>query len=136
MVAQMDEDSIRYVVEDGDNSRGLVGCEIRRRGNAYDHKRQVQCPDGHPQLRDWDFILKRSDGAAVRLHPQGSHKGIPTFEVESAEEIQIPRNGLGKSDGRGTFTYYNTVGIQRTLKFKPGTWVRPVGRWSRSRGSL
>ena len=81
MVAQIDEDSIRYVVEDGDRSRGLVGCEVRRRRNPYDHKRQVQCPDGHPQLRDWAFILKRSDGTAVRLQPQWSKKDIPTFYI-------------------------------------------------------
>ena len=111
MVAQMHEASIRYVVEDGDRSRGLVGCEVRRRRNSYDHKRQVQCPDGHPQLRAWDFILKRSDGTAVRLHPHWSQRDIPTFAVEGAEEIQIPRNGFGKSDGRGTYKYYKTVRI-------------------------
>ena len=81
MVAQMDEDSIKYVVEDGDRSRGLVGCEVRRRRNPYDHKRQAQCPDGNPQLRDWASILKRGDGTAVRLHPQWSKKDIPTFYI-------------------------------------------------------
>ena len=90
MGAQMDEESIRYVVEDGDRSRGLVGCEVRRRRNPYDHKRQVQCPDGHPQLRDWAFILKRSDGTAVRLHPQWSKKDIPTFYICAGERRGNP----------------------------------------------
>ena len=33
------------------------------------------------------------------------------------EETQIPRNGLGMSDGRGTFKYYKEVGQARTLTF-------------------
>ena len=59
MVSQLDEDSLTYVVEDGDRSRGLVGCEFRRRTGSYDHIRQVQLPPPHPaQLRCWDFVLK------------------------------------------------------------------------------
>ena len=65
MVAQLNEASLRYVVEDGDETRGLVGCEFRRRTGSYDHSRQVQLPPSHPaQLRCWDFVLKRSDGSA------------------------------------------------------------------------
>ena len=118
MVAQMDEEAIRYVVEDGDRSRGLVGCEMRKREGSYDHSRQVQLPRHHPQLRDWDFILKRNDGTAVRLHPQWSEKTIPTFTLESAEEIPLPRNGLGQSDGPGTFKRYKKMGLERTLMFR------------------
>ena len=118
MVAQMDEESIKYVVEDGDRSRGLVGCEMRKREGSYDHSRQVQLPRDHPQLRDWDFILKRNDGTAVRLHPQWSEKTIPTFALESAEEIPLPRNGLGQSDGPGTFKRYKMMGVERTLNFR------------------
>ena len=74
MVAQMNEEAIRYVVEDGDGSRGLVGCEVRRRTGSYDHSRQVQPAYGNrTQLRCWDFVLKRSDGTAVRL--RGMLKG-------------------------------------------------------------
>ena len=31
MVAQLDGESLRYVVQDGDRSRGLVDCEFRQR---------------------------------------------------------------------------------------------------------
>ena len=125
MVAQMNEESIRYVVEDGDCNRGLVGCEFRRRTGSYDHSRQVQPDYGdRAQLRCWDFVLKRSDGTAVRLHPQWSTNEIPTYAVEGHEETQIPHNGLGMSDGRGTFRYYREVGVQKTLKFaRRGSWV-------------
>ena len=118
MVAQMDEESIKYVVEGGDHSRGLVCCEVRKRAGSYDHSRQVQCPRGHSQLRDWDFILKRNDGTAVRLHPQWSEETIPTFALESAEGIPLPRNGLGQSDGPCTFKRYKKMGFERTLNFR------------------
>ena len=115
MVAQMDEKSIKYVVEGGDCSRGLVGCEVRRRIGSYDHSRQVYTPG--PKLEKWDFILKRSDGTAVRLHPEWSTTKIPTFAVEGEEAIQIPSAGLGMSDGPGTFRYYKEVGQEQMLRF-------------------
>ena len=106
------------MVEDGDRSRGLVGCEFRRRTGSYDHSRQVQLPTPHPtQLRCWDFVLKRSDGTAVRLHPEWSTNKIPTFAVEGEEVIQIPSAGLGMSDGPGTFRYYKEVGQEQMLRF-------------------
>ena len=115
MVAQMDEKSIKYVVEDGDCSRGLVACEVRRRTGSYDHSRQVYTPG--PQLAVWDFVLKRSDGTAVRLHPQWSTNKIPTFAVEGQEPTQIPFAGLGMSDGPGTFRYYKELGQEEELRF-------------------
>ena len=115
MVAQMDEKSIKYVVEDGDCSRGLVGCEVRRRTGSYDHSRQVYTSG--PQLLCWDFVLKRSDGTAVRLHPEWSTNKIPTFAVEGEEVIQIPSAGLGMSDGPGTFRYYKKLGQEEELRF-------------------
>ena len=118
LVAQMDEESIRYVVEDGDSSRGLVGCEFRPRTDSYDHSRQVQPAYGdRAQLRCWDFILRRSDGTAVRVHPEWTKTTIPTFAVEGQGVTQIPRNGLGMSDGHGTFRYYRNLGRERLLKF-------------------
>ena len=118
LVAQMDEESIRDVVEDGDSSRGLVGCEFRPRTGSYDHSRQVQPAYGdRAQLRCWDFILRRSDGTAVRLHPEWTKTTIPTFAVEGQGVTQLPRNGLGLSDGHGTFSHYRNLGRERLLKF-------------------
>ena len=106
------------MVEDGDRSRGLVGCEFRRRTGSYDHSRQMQpAYRGRAQLPCWDFILRRSDGTAVRLHPEWKKTTIPTFAVEGQGETQIPRNGLGMSDGPRTFRYYRTLGQERVLKF-------------------
>ena len=117
MVAQMDEESIKYVVEGGDSTRGLVGCEVRKRTGSYDHSRQVKRLGQGSRLTKWDFVLKRSDGTAVRLHPEWSSNKILTLAVEGEGETEIPRNGLGMSDGRGTFRHYKEVGQQRILKF-------------------
>ena len=128
MVAQMDLKSLTYVVEGegGNRSRGLVGCEFRPRRNSYDHSRQVQRDAPNHQLMDWDFILVRSDGSAVRVHPEWTKPRIPTFAVEGHEEpVEIPQNGLGRSDGSGTFRRYRTLGQQETLRFESrrGTFV-------------
>ena len=95
LVAQMDEESSRYVVEDGDCSRGLVGCEFRRRTGSYDHKRQVGRPGQGPQLREWGFVLKRSDGAAVLLHPEWSTNKILTSAVEGEGKPKSLATGWG-----------------------------------------
>ena len=116
MVAQLDAASWRYVVEDGDCSRGLVGCEFKRRPGSYDHERQVQHGAPQPRLSKWDFVLLRSDGAAVRLHPGWNRPKIPIFPVEGhAEPVATPENGLGRSDGEGTYQKYRTLGKQAEL---------------------
>ena len=77
MVAQLNEASLRYVVDDGDETRGLVGCEFRKRTGSYDHSRQVQGPAHPAQLLCSDFVLTRSDGTDVRLHPDWSTPNVP-----------------------------------------------------------
>ena len=75
-------------------------------------------------MRCWDFILRRSDGTAVRLHPEWTKTTIPTYAVEGQEETQIPRLGLGMTDGPHTFRYYRTLGQERELKFaRRSAWV-------------
>ena len=126
MVAQLDRKSLTYVVEGDNRSRGLVGCEFRPRRNSYDHARQVQGDAPNHQLPDWDFILVRSDGSAVRLHPDWNKPKIPTFAVQGHDEpVEIPLKGLGKSDGKGTFRRYRTLGQEETLRFDSsrGTFV-------------
>ena len=92
MVAQLNEESIDYVVEDGVLGHGLVGCDIRPRRNSYDHQRQVRNPDV-PQLRAWDYVLNRSDGTAVRLHPQWSSEKVKIYPAEGIQNPSAPLQG-------------------------------------------
>ena len=109
MVAQLNADSMAFVV-DGDDGRscGLVSCSFAPRPNSYDHKRHNQLrlagkARTDAKLRVWDFVLKRADDSAVRLHPQWSKTAVESYAVEGhAEEVEIPAHGLGESDGPGT----------------------------------
>ena len=93
MVAQLDRPSLEKVVQDGDPTRGLVGCEFRPRRNSSDHGPQSR-------LIDWDFLLVRSDNSAVRLHPDWKTTNISVFAVEAHAE----------PDGKRTFRKYKLVG--------------------------
>ena len=124
MVAQLDAESMRVVVEgDAGRSGGLIRCELLPRpGFRYDHKRHHQLKDAgraerNTQLRVWDFVLTRDDGSGLRLHPQWSSTKVETYAVEGGEGLQVPRAGLGESDGPGTYRRYKEAGNQRSLRF-------------------
>ena len=118
MVAQLDENSMLEVV-----GGGLVRCEFSRRPNSYDHATHFAMNaerDEHegPQLQMWDFVLWREDGSGIRLHPEWTRTTIATFATEGhAEQVQCPRKGPGRSDGKGTYKKYKEVATQGTLKF-------------------
>ena len=140
MVAQLRDDDIRLVVTGGPNGRGrgLVSCECAPRPNSYDHKRQhkavQQCRangERPPTVKMpvWDFVLNRDDGTGIRLHPQWSDRSLETVELGGhAEPIEIPRNGLGKSDGRGTFKKFKALGMTGSVRFDPSKLPKG-GKW-------
>jgi hypothetical protein len=80
MVAQLDDESMRVVVEGPDyRSRGpetqssppaLVGCSIEQ-ANKYDHKRHSATMWKHvpEMLFEWDFIVYRKMGAVFACTP-------------------------------------------------------------------
>ena len=124
MVAQLDDESMAYVVNGPDNrSRGLVACWVSSRPHSYDHKRHHQLkearnPKKDAQLRVWDFFITRDDGSSIRLHPQWSTTKVETFAGGGHdEEVEPPVHGLGESDGRGTYKWFKSLGTQKQLKF-------------------
>ena len=126
MVCQLNDESMQYVVNGPENrSGGLVGCSFSVRKHSYDHKRHRalrkagQEPVTDQALMVWDFVLHRADHTAVRLHPQWSTTKIESFPVQGyAQEVEPPYAGKGKSDGPGTFVWYNEIiGNARTLRF-------------------
>ena len=75
LVAQLDRDSLAYVVDDDDDRRGLTASEFRPRTNSYDNKphndnRTVWEPEEDAKLRVWGIVLIRIDQIVVRLRPQ------------------------------------------------------------------
>ena len=124
LVSQLTDESMAFVVDGPDHrSGGVTGCYFAPRPKSYDHKRHHQLKEaGFPfqdaKLRVWDFVIQRADGSAVRLHPQWSNTTVETYAVEGhAHEVRPPVNGIGSSDGRGTYKWYKELGTQRKLKF-------------------
>ena len=95
MVAQLSDESMRFVVLGPEcRSHGLVGCEVAPRPNScerlmHDRLNSTLGPEwdkiSQPQLRIWDFVLKRADGSAVRLHPQWSTPKVETYFAEGVK---------------------------------------------------
>ena len=123
MIAQLDYDSMMYVVTGTDGrSGGLVACYVDRRNNSYDHKLAVQAP-GSAAKQIWDFLVERADGTAIRLHQNFKDIKFSAFpEHPHASPVGLPRRGPGTSDGKGTFKHYRDLGAQETLRFKPFKW--------------
>jgi hypothetical protein len=86
--------------------------------------------EGIYQLPTWDFVLRRDDGSAIRLHPQWTSLEVLSFPAEGWWGYDgpnlPPKAGLGKSDGPGTYNTYEVIGAGRMLKFderKAPTWL-------------
>ena len=112
MIAQLCDDDIRYVVGGSSGDCELCECSLRVRLNSYDvarhyhinkeQQRRSRGAGAEVQLPVWDFVVSRSDGSAVRLHPSWSNRRVKVFPVEGHELPVVPQ-GLGKSEGPGTF---------------------------------
>ena len=122
MVAQLDDASMRFVVEGcvekQNRSRGLVSCCIRQTGK-YDHKRH-HADQGNQErmMKEWDFVLVRDDGSCLSLHPNYSNTKM-TCKYGFAEEpdLEVPTTGLGGTDGPGTFKRITNKGVNASLRF-------------------
>ena len=127
MVAQMTDDSIRELLgEDGrGQSRGLTNCTCEPRPNSYDHKRHYAIKkrgyEAPGRLPIWDFVIKRTDGTKIRLHPQWKGTDIQVFEPAEGtpEMVPAPAKGIGESDGPGTFQRFERAQTTGWLKFDP-----------------
>jgi hypothetical protein len=125
MVAQMNEDSMRMVLQGlqdppDDRSRGLVSCRLQKTGR-YDHKRHHalkkinQAPE--EMLKIWDFVLVCKDGTLVCLHPNFSNTKIDCYTGVAEEDDELPRSGRGGTSGPGTYKYFKNKTIACTLRF-------------------
>ena len=138
-------------------SGGLTGADFSVRPGSYDHKRhsadyQGGQPDrsrgqtdrsrgqtdrsghsGQPAaviLGTWDFALHRADGSVLRVHPHWKGTKIDSMEMPPGAEypeMQPPRKGVGRSDGRGTFSHYKNFNVSSDkLRFDPNKRLDPM----------
>lgn len=120
LVAHLDNESLEYAVNGPEGrSGGILECRFAVRPGSYDHKRQVQAPGKTCRLPVWDFVLVRADQTQLRLHPNWQGTKVPCLESSlPIPETQLPRAGLGRSDGRGTFQGMLRQQQNKTLRFK------------------
>ena len=121
MIAQLRDDDIRYVVGGSSGDCQLRECSLRVRPNSYDVARHYHITaqerrSADVQLPVWDFVVSRSDGTALRLHPSWSNRRVKVFPVEGHELPVIPM-GLGQSEGAGTFRRYLQQDMVKEVRF-------------------
>jgi len=133
MVAQLEHESMVYVVNGPDGlSSGLTSCVLSVRPNSYDHKRhhankQLKKVQPDSPLQVVDFLVTRSDGSALRLHPEWSKSNVEAFDAEGhSTQVAALAKGPGQSDGPGTFKYYKDLGSQGHLKFVASGVPKPT----------
>jgi hypothetical protein len=117
MVAQMDDASMRLVVEGPEKrSRGLVSCRLQQT-DRYDHKRHYACADKKVMLKVWDFILIRDDGTQVCVHPNYSDTQFSCKYGVPETDHEVPRTGPGGTNGPGTYKHFKNKQVDATLRF-------------------
>ena len=87
---------------------GLVSIRCMPIPDTYDHKRckameDAKTPYRLPNVQVWDFVVEQSNGTQVRFHPNLKGGKVTISSMAQQPEATHPDNGLGKSDGRGTF---------------------------------
>jgi len=124
MVAQLDADSMRVVVEGSggaaNRSRGLTRCMIQQ-SDVYDHKRHFAAKKRNEQeqrdFKVWNFVLERDDGTMVALHPNFSDTKVSCQFGGWRSDHELPRTGRGGTSGRGTYKHFRNKHEDATLRF-------------------
>ena len=96
-------------------------CSLQVRPNSYDVARHYRISGeerrrSEVQLLVWDFVVSRSDGTALRLHPTWSNRKVQVFPV-MGHDLPVMPKGLGKSEGPGTFRRYLQQDMVKEVRF-------------------
>ena len=109
-------------VPDCSRPRTLVGCELVKT-DRVDHKRHRGAFLGKVKFSDdeklyvWEFMLKRNDGTVCYLHPNLADTKVAYYEDPLTPNLEVPKGGLGGSNGPGYFQKRTREQIKKTLRF-------------------
>ena len=109
-------------VPDCSRPRTLVGCELVKT-DRVDHKRHRGAFLGNVEFSDdeklyvWEFMLKRNDGTVCYLHPNLADTKVAYYEDPLTPNLEVPKGGLGGSNGPGYFQKRTREQIKKTLRF-------------------
>ena len=120
MIAHMEHKTQDLVVNgQGGSSGGLLRCSVSRRQNSYAHKmcyaanagQQPPTPAAQAgeHQAEYDFVVERADGSAVRFHPDWCKKTFPIYTVDPhAAPVSAPPR-CGGTRGPGTYRGYRNM---------------------------
>ena len=115
MIAHMTPQT-RDLVVNGPEGRsgGLLRCAVSRRQNSYSHQRCYAARAGQqlgPQKAgqhqaEYDFVVYRADGSAVRFHPEWTRPEFAIYPLTPHEApVRPPPTGWGgEREAAGTNT--------------------------------
>ena len=145
MVAQLEDGSIRKLLQGLDSNAslgkitgcGLEQCEMydsaRHRAAVQEQKDEVKeandqrrrpavipnGPKGGGKWCVWNFVIYLADGKKIHMHPSYRTTWVQCFAGDAPTDPEIPRNGLGRSDGKGTYSHFKKKNGERALRFRP-----------------
>lgn len=64
-------------------------------------------------------MLKRNDGTVCMLHPNLTNTKVDMYEGVPDPNLDVPRNGLGGSDGKGDYRKRISDQVTKVLRFDP-----------------
>ena len=67
----------------------------------------------------WHFMIKRNDGTVCMLHPNLTNTNVNMYEGVPDQNLDVPRNGLGGSDGKGDFRKRISDQVTKVIRFDP-----------------
>ena len=121
MIAHMEPETRDLVVNGQEGSSGgLLRCWVSRRQNSYSHKMCYAANEGQqpptPAAKagehqaEYDFVVERADGSAVRFHPDWCDKKFPIYSVNPHADPVSPPPQYGGTRGPGTYKGYKDLG--------------------------
>ena len=127
MIAHMTPETRDVVVNGADGSSGgLLRCAVIRCPKSYDHKRCFAAKHGQghgaarkgEHLENYDFVVFRQDGSALRFHPDWNGAKFDIYRIEPHQhQVRPPHQGCGRTWGPGTYRFYDGIGKETDGKF-------------------
>ena len=132
LIAQLRPDDMKKAVNGLDgNSGGVISCSLRKfsnynhalshASNANVHKKPIALDADKggtaAATHDWGFVIEYKNGGGLLLSPTWSNTTVSVRQWPYFQQLAIPCNGKGGSDGPGTYSKYKKAGVCAIFKF-------------------
>ena len=141
VIGQLEDESMEFVVHDGDRSRGIVRCSLLmyHKGDMKTNRKNRDNLGGEePETEEktFDFLIWRSDGTCISLHPDWTKTKLSGTVGMPPPDYERPETGIGGTSGEKTLQHFVYKGVDRLLRFDArkctvnpqSVWVPPAAR--------